>query len=399
MAEQDTQIPLGGATPSRIRNHNERLLLSIIARQGAVPGSDIARASGLSPQTVSVILRKLEQDGLLLRNEPQRRGGVGKPSVPMALDADGLLSIGLKIGRRTADLLLIDFLGNVRQELHISYRYPMPDQVFAFLERGLAVFRSGRSAALLDRTAGIGVAMPFQLWSWFAALGAPEDDMQKWREIDFAERVSRFSDLPVFIQNDATAACRAEHVYGRGKEFSEYAYFFIGSFIGGGVVMNGSVVDGRHGNAGAFGSIPVATDDGVRQLIDAASLHLLEARLEAAGINPGEIWDHPHNWDRFGAQLSPWLDDVSLHLAEAALTVCSVIDFDTILIDGAFPTDVRTRLVALTAERLSDLDMRGLVRPEIVAGEVGSNARALGAAIAPIDRQYFLDGNAGFAAG
>jgi predicted NBD/HSP70 family sugar kinase len=163
--------------------------------------------------------------------------------------------------------------------------------------------------------------------------------------------------------------------------------------------MNRSVVDGRHGNAGAFGSIPVATDDGVRQLIDAASLHLLEARLEAAGIDPGAIWDHPRNWDRFGDQLDPWLDDVSLHLAEAALTVCAVIDFDTILIDGAFPTDVRARLVALTSDRLSGLDMRGLVRPEIVAGEVGSNARALGAAIAPIDRQYFLDGNAGFASG
>ena len=108
MAEQEIQIPVGGATPNRMRNHNERLLLSIIQRSGALPGSDIARLSGLSPQTVSVILRKLEQDGLVVRNEPQRRGGVGKPSVPMGLAAEGLLSVGLKIGRRTADLLITD---------------------------------------------------------------------------------------------------------------------------------------------------------------------------------------------------------------------------------------------------------------------------------------------------
>ena len=397
MTEQEVQFPVGGATPNRIRNHNERLLLSIIHRHGALPGSDIARLSGLSPQTVSVILRKLEQDGLLQRNEPQRRGGVGKPSVPMGLAAEGLLSVGLKIGRRTADLLIIDFHGNVLEELHTSYRYPMPDLVFGFLERGLATFRSGIAARLWDKTAGIGIATPFQLWKWHTALGAPEQEMSAWRGIDFAERVARFTDLPVFVQNDATAACRAEHVYGGGKTFSDYAYIFIGSFIGGGVVMNGSVVDGRNGNAGAFGSLPVPFDGGTRQLIDAASIFLLENSLEAAGINPELIWTQPRNWDWFPDQLDPWLAEVSRHLAQAAVTVCAVIDFEAILIDGGFPEKVRARLVNLTAQRLSELDMRGIVPPQVVAGQVGGNARALGAASAPIYRQYFLDGNAGFA--
>lgn len=398
MVEQEIQMPVGGATPNRIRNHNERLLLSIIQRQGALPGSEIAGLSGLSPQTVSVILRKLEQDGLLQRNEPRRRGGVGKPSVPMALAAEGLLSVGLKIGRRTADLLIIDFHGNVLQELHTSYRYPMPDQVFGFLEAGLAAFRTGPAARLFDKTAGIGIAAPFQLWNWYTALGAPEQDMSAWREIDFGERVARFSDLPVFVQNDATAACRAEHVYGGGKAFSDYAYFFIGSFIGGGVVMNGSVVDGRNGNAGAFGSLPVPYQGGTKQLIDAASIYLLEDRLEAAGINPGLIWTHPRDWGWFPEQLDPWLAEVSMHLAQAAVTVCAVIDFDAILIDGGFPERVRGRLVDLTAARLAELDTRGIVPPRVVAGRVGANARALGAASAPIYRQYFLDANAGFAA-
>ena len=69
--------------------------------------------TGLSAQTVSVIMRALEQEGLLLRGEPVR-GRIGQPSVPMSLDADGAFFVGLKVGRRSADLTLIDFMGRVR---------------------------------------------------------------------------------------------------------------------------------------------------------------------------------------------------------------------------------------------------------------------------------------------
>lgn len=49
------------------REGNERRLLSLLRRQGALPGAEIARQSGLSAQTVSVILRRLEEDGLVAR--------------------------------------------------------------------------------------------------------------------------------------------------------------------------------------------------------------------------------------------------------------------------------------------------------------------------------------------
>ena len=79
--------PLGGANQSGMRDHNERLVLSLILRHVALPSAEIARRSNLSAQTVSIIIRALERDGLLLRGEPQR-GKVGKPSIPMTLDPD-----------------------------------------------------------------------------------------------------------------------------------------------------------------------------------------------------------------------------------------------------------------------------------------------------------------------
>jgi uncharacterized membrane protein len=52
--------PGAGVTPQGQRDHNERLVLSLLLRHGALPGSDLSRLAGLSAQTVSVILRRLE---------------------------------------------------------------------------------------------------------------------------------------------------------------------------------------------------------------------------------------------------------------------------------------------------------------------------------------------------
>ncbi|MEO8806857.1 MAG: helix-turn-helix domain-containing protein, partial [Burkholderiaceae bacterium] len=91
-----------------MRQFNERVVLQSIRLHGSLPKADIARLTKLTPQTVQVIIARLEADGLVHKLAPLR-GKVGQPSVPMALDADGAFSIGIKIGRRNMDMLLLDF--------------------------------------------------------------------------------------------------------------------------------------------------------------------------------------------------------------------------------------------------------------------------------------------------
>lgn len=385
----------GGVNQQGVRDHNERLLLSMIQRQGAVPGSDLARRAGLSPQTVSVILRGLEQDGFIERR-PTQKGRVGKPSVPMALAAGGVLSVGLKIGRRSCELVLADFVGTVRHQMQTTYRYPTPETVFGFLKAGLGTLTEGLSAQQRKRIAGIGIARPSEMWNWHDTIGAPAAALDAWREIDFGAEVAGFSALPVFVENDATAACRAEHVYGSGREFRDFAYFFVGSFIGGGVVLNHSVFEGTHGNAGAFGSLPARAPNGTEcQLIDTASLYLLEATLAGAGHDPGRLWAQPQDWTGFPDLLADWTDIAAAQIARAALTVCAVIDFEAVLIDGAFPETVRAVLVAKVRDEMQRLDARGLNPPLVEGGRIGRNARALGAASGPIFSQYLLNTHGG----
>ncbi|MCV2863589.1 ROK family transcriptional regulator [Albidovulum sediminicola] len=381
--------PMGGANQSGIRDHNERLVLSMIQRHGGLPSAEIARRTNLSAQTVSIIIRQLEKDGLLVRGEPIR-GRVGKPSIPMTLRPDGALSVGLNIGRRSTDLVLIDLAGKIRAQIKRTYPYPSPDALTAFLSENFEKLLAGLKPAERRRVAGIGVAAPFELWNWLDVVNAPKEEMQRWRDFDVTAAVAEITGLPVTVRNDATAACTAEHVFGRGREFADYAYFFIGSFIGGGVVLNDTVYVGRTGNAGAFGSIPVASETGAQQLIHHASIYLLEARLEAAGFDPAAIWRPETDWSQFGQPLEDWIDHTARHLALAAVAVSSVIDFETILIDSNCPDSVRSQIVERTRKALTVIDTQGIDEPVIAEAAIGRNARAIGAASLPIIERYLL---------
>lgn len=385
----------GGVNQSGVRDHNERLILSVIRTHGGMAGAEIAKLTGLSPQTVSIILRKLEKNGFLMRGDPVR-GKVGKPSIPMLLNPDGVYAIGLKIGRRSADISLINFTGDVLKQIRTSYPYPLPENVFGFLESGLTEILESVEDSVKTRLCGIGIATPFELWKWHDLTGIAAERFLSWKDVNFKDEVAKFSDLNVFVVNDGTAACHAEHMYGRGKEFRDYAYFFIGSFVGGGIVLNGTVFEGNLGNAGALGAMRTTGPLGEsQQLIDTASLHLLEARLVEAGVDPILMWQQPQDWSSLNNYVEPWLGATAQELAKAALSICSVIDFKAILIDGAFPEEVRQELVERVSRYIVNQDKRGLISPDIEVGSVGVNARAIGAASNPVFRQFFLNTNAG----
>ena len=383
-----------GTNQAGMRAQNERLVLSLVRQHGALAKTDIARITGLSAQTVSVIMRALERDGLLVRGQPLR-GRIGQPSVPMMLDAGGAFFFGLKIGRRSADLILIDFQGHVRATRRQIYRYPTPGAVIAFVTSAMPAIIADLPLAHQARIGGMGIAMPFQLWNWVRNIGAPQSEMDAWRHRDIQAELAALTGMPVFVQNDATAACGAELVFGTGDRPRDFLYFYFGYFIGGGLVLNGQLFTGRTGNAAGVGPMPVPGAQGrMHRLLDVASMSTLADAMEGAGENSALLWEDPEAWTVSTPVLSAWIDGAADGLAAAILSAATLMELEAVVIDGWMPVSVRAEVTRRTGVAFHRLDLAGIDPPQIRAGTVGAQARALGAAAIPLSQRYLLDQNA-----
>lgn len=388
--------PVRGSNQSDMRAYNERLILTLVRRQGALAKSDLARLSGLSAQTASVIMRGLESAGLLLRQEPVR-GRIGQPSVPMALDPEGAFFLGLKLGRRSADLTLIDFLGRVRASERTLYAYPTPETVHDFVERARHAVVRSLPEDRRNRIRGLGVAMPFRMWEWVQMIGAPQAAMEAWRDHDIQSALAVQTGLPVQVQNDASSACGAELLFGGGDRPRNFLYIYFGTFVGGGLVLNGQLFLGATGNAAGVGSMPVpGVTGGMGSLISAASMQVLADEMLAAGESPEHLWEQPDEWRVSRPILTRWMDRAAMGLAWASLSATALLELDAVLIDGWMPPAIRAEIVARTRTHLTDLDLKGVEPPAIGEGTVGAYARSLGAAAIPLAQHFMIDQNAAY---
>ncbi|PFG62149.1 putative NBD/HSP70 family sugar kinase [Thioclava sp. ES.031] len=384
-------VPLMGTNQLTVRDLNERLVLHLIRRHGTLTKAEATRATGLSANAVSEIFKALEQDDLLLRGDPVR-GRVGQPSVPMRLNPEAKHYLGLKIGRRSFDMVVIDFTGAVMARRSARHDYPTRTALLSFIKDNLRPLL--RSAKLKrEDVAASGIAIPSELWHWAEDFDAPAEELERWRSFDAQVELDSLLPGPISVENDGTAACRGELVFGPPNDKQDYIYFFIGTFIGGGVVLNGSVFSGRSGNSGGFGPLRIPDEPGGHRLIDHASLSVLERLLADQQSDPGLVHDDRADWSSIEPALSLWITRAARSLAHAIVSAQAVIDFEAVIIDGALPQNIRDRIVTEVDRHFSHLDLQGVYHPEIRAGHFGSIIRAVGAAAHSISTDFMIDQN------
>ena len=382
-----------------MRQFNERVVLQAIRQHGSLPKADLARLTGLTAQTIGLITARLEDDGLLLR-QARVRGRIGQPSVPLALNPDGAFSIGVKIGRRSADWLLVDFCGAVRQRRSIGYDFPDTGTLFPALRSNIAALRDGLGA-LRTRLVGVGVAAPLQLGGWHRLLGLSEQQSGAWNRIDLSAEVQAMTDLPVSFAKDTTAACVAELVGGSGRDQKSFLYLFVDTFVGGGLVIHSHLHAGIHGNAGAVASLPLrlAGAGGMpEQLIGRASLWELEQRLLRAGLDPAAAYDERALQPPFARHTRAWIGLAGNALAHCVVSGSAFLDLDAVVLDGSLSRALLAGLIDRTRTCLAHYNWEGMWSTRLIAGNTGPDARALGGAWLPMhanfapDRDLFLKG-------
>lgn len=246
-----------GSNHMGMRQFNERIVLQALRHHGAIPKADLARMTHLSSQTVAVIVGRLLDDGLLIKQD-RVRGRIGQPSVPLSLNPKGAYSIGVQLGRRSLQLVVADFCGAIVERLDYRYEYPDPDLVIPQIVQGLDVLRQ-RLGNAWPRVVGIGLTAPLFLHQWADMLGGQAAQaLARWEHVDLHAQVQARTELPVDFAKDTMAACVAELLQGHGQSISSFLYIYAGTFIGGALVLAGHIMGGERGNAGAIGSLPVA---------------------------------------------------------------------------------------------------------------------------------------------
>ena len=383
-----------GSNHAGMRQFNERVVLQAIRLHGSLPKAEIARLTRLTAQTVQIIIARLEADDLVHKLEPVR-GKVGQPSVPMALNPDGAYSVGIKIGRRSLDLLLLDFAGQVRERSSLVYRYPDPDTLFTEIETRLGQLTGTLPRQLRSRLHGIGVAAPLSLGGWQSVLGIAPAEAAKWSQIDIGGRIGAMTGLPVRFVKDTAAACVAELVAGRGRSIRSFLYVFVDTFIGGGLVIDSQLRNGLTGNAGAVGSLPLglaqAGQDAPRQLLSAASLLNLETRYADHALDTGAALDLRAMQKPWWPHTEAWLQQAAPAIAFAANSAACLLDLEGIIIDGSFSRELLRATLTAVNHSLDQFDWEGVARPALLEGTIGSDARAMGGALLPLYSNFAPD--------
>ena len=382
-----------GSNSANLRQYNERVILTALRRLGQASKADLARYAHLTDNTAGVIVRDLEARGLI-RTEGRRSGYRGQPATLLSLNAAGAISLGAKIGRRSIDVIKIDFCGTVRDARRLERPFPSPQKSVAFVRDAVAeLSRCGADV----RPAGLGVASPYNLESWHRQLDIPESATDAWKGFDLRASVAEATGLPVVMENDGTAATVAELFQGQGRQLDDFLYVFIGAAVGGGVVLNGSYQRGVTGNAGDIGLMPVGPStlasaprppSGVDVLLTRASINALIRHFRFAGVTVdgrdalvAALEGHP-------GLVAEWVDDCVDALTVPVLSAVRILDLPTVVIDANLPAPLTRRIIDALAVRLADASPESRTPPELRAGLIGREAAAIGAAILPLHLSF-----------
>ena len=115
------------------------------------------------------------------------------------------------------------------------------------------IFKQGlnRSAIL-----GVGIGLPGPV-DTFGGVVHFLPNIPGWKEVNIKNNIERKTKLPVFIDNDAKLMSLAESKAGAAAGYNNVLCLTLGTGVGGGLIINGSLYRGKDNAAGEFGHLPI----------------------------------------------------------------------------------------------------------------------------------------------
>jgi len=375
-------VALKGTNQEFGRPYNRRIVLEAIRATGPTTRGRIADAVGLTVQTVSTIIRELEEQGYILSEKEEPRGR-GPPPSTLRINPEGGYAIGVHVTPMGIDAGLVNLAGNVIAGTHRDAVHTTPDEAFTLIR---AMIRELRKQRPHVRMLGAGLVLPGPFEVDSMSFVGPTT-MAGWANVPLRERLAEVSGMPAFIETDMAAAALGERLYGRGAEFSDFYYLFFGVGLGGVMVHEGHAMRGAWGNAGEIGHVPVVPGG---EPCPCGNAGCLERYL---------------SFDAFGRRglgEADWVASVRPQLHTAITMIENLYDPETIILGGMLPDSLAAQIVsAATALPNSIAARRDRRAPRLMLSDHGQNTVLRGAAalavsgvLSPRFGQMFTPGRA-----
>lgn len=334
-----------------LRNHNLSVTLDTLLRaQKPMSRADLAKETGLTKATLSLLASMLIESGVVQEGEPVVSTTYGRPSTPLEIRGGSIAGIGLQINTDGYGCLALDLNGDTlgREWVSEDMTGTDPYEIFAKLDAMTFPLES-RLKRRGCKVVGAGFALP----------GIVTDDMWLlvarnlgWENVNLT-RFNVVRRLDVVAGNEAKMAAIAQ-IPGYATERApflnvvdrtdSFIYLFTDIGIGGAVVRDGEVVMGSHGFAGEIGHLSVAMDGPLCSCGRHGCLEAFAGRralVEAAGIaEDGDATSSEaidmflQRWRAGDSDVAKVVDQAADALVSAIASAVNLVDVDTVLLGG-----------------------------------------------------------------
>ncbi|MDB1089825.1 ROK family protein [Streptomyces sp. ACA25] len=341
-----------GATPHA---SSRSAVLDVIRAAGTISRVGIVHATGFTGATISTVVRRLIDDGLVVETGRAESTG-GKPRVLLQLNHAARHAVGVHLDHAGITYALTDLSGSVIARMsRAGAGATGPEEVVARMAREIDALIEGVG---VDRgkVLGVGLVSPGPL-TRAGGMRLTPPSMRQWEDFPLDQALSRATGLPVVLDNDATAAALGEHWSGGVGSASTFAALYMGSGIGAGLLINGIAYRGASGNAGEIGHICLEMEGpecwcgarGCTEVLAGPGAVVAAARENAALARAAGLTGDPDRSRpsvaadfaavtraarRGDAQARALLERSARYLAVAARTFANVMDLEELVLTG-----------------------------------------------------------------
>jgi predicted NBD/HSP70 family sugar kinase/DNA-binding CsgD family transcriptional regulator len=238
--------PSTRATPPLLKRMNEQTVLETIRAGAPISRAEISRRAGISKPTVSLALRSLEEAGLV--RQADAPSGPSYGAVYFEPVPEAALVLGIDLGARFVRGAICDLEGDMRarQDVELSaVDAEVALRTIEDLHAGL-VMATGLDADLID---GVVVGVPGVVEADTGRLTLAEN-VPGLEDRAFGDEVRERLGLPVALENDINLAALGEQWRGVAEGVDDFVFLSVGTGMGAGLVLGGSLHRGYHGAAG-----------------------------------------------------------------------------------------------------------------------------------------------------